>query len=191
MVFLVTGRRFLAGAVLGGLMLAVAGCQAGDTLGALKLGGGGGDPQPQPGQVTLSELRAFCPKVALRQDTAFYRTYEGNAQGDPSKVIYQAAITDVTRSCSYGPGTIQMNVALAGRIVPGPSGSTGTIRMPIHIMVVEGSEVVYEQLHNYQVQIADTAGATQFVFNDPNVVLPQPSSNNVMVFVGYEEQPSN
>jgi hypothetical protein len=142
----------------------------------------------EPGAITDVELRAYCPQVVLRAGTSSYRTHEGQDEEDPSAVIYQAMISETSRACTYGNGMINMNVALAGRVVPGPKGREGQITMPIRVAVTRGDEVLYSQLHRHPVQVA-TGGATQFIFTDAAVTFPQPTQRNVTVFVGYDEGP--
>lgn len=166
-----------------GFILAAAGCQSTDTFGLLNLGR---DEERKP-TISQAELRAFCPRVHLREGTAYFNTYTRDGQNDPSKIIYQASISDVTRSCSFGPGTMTLTVAAAGRVVPGPAGQAGTIRMPIRVAVVQGGEVIYSQLHEYQVVVNAGTGATQFVFTDPNVTIPAPTGTNIQVFTGFDE----
>lgn len=167
-----------------GFILAAAGCQSNDTAGTLDVAGADSKPK-----VTQEELLAYCPGVSLREGTAFYNTYTRDGQDDPSKIIYQASISDVTRSCTYPDGMMTVNVAVAGRIIPGPAGQAGTITMPIRVVLVRGDEVLYTQLHNHQVAIAGTTGATQFVFNDPNVTIPMPERGTIRIFAGFDEGP--
>lgn len=141
------------------------------------------------GQITDVELRAYCPRVELRDGTAFYNTYLRGKEEDPDSVIYQASIAEVTRACNYSGGSLTMTVAAAGRVVPGPQAKAGTITMPIRVAVVQGDSVLYSQLHRYPIQVSEGIGATQFVFNDPAVVIPAPQTRNVTVFVGYDEGP--
>ena len=61
--------------------------------------------------------------------------------------------------------------------------------MPIRVAAVRGDEVLYSQLHKYKVDVASGAAATQFVFEDPSVVIPVPEPNTVQIFVGYDEGP--
>jgi hypothetical protein len=171
-----------------GALAAVAGCQAGGGLGI----GGWGTPRAEPaappaGQITADELRAYCPRVTLRSGTAFYNSYDRGFEGDRTRIIYQASLNEVTRSCSYDGGTLTMTVAAAGRVVPGPVGRDGTISMPIRVAVVRGEEVLYSKLHTYQLPIIGSAPATQFVFSDPAAVFPAPTARNVEVFVGFDE----
>jgi hypothetical protein len=182
--------RFLGRIMAVGFMLAAAGCQSGDTVGLLKLGG---DSEPKE-KVALNELRAFCPRVQLRDGEAVTESYtrdgkdkDGNV--DRTKLIHQASIGDVTRSCSYGPGTMTVNVAVAGRVVPGPAATNASVSLPIRIVAMRGEEVLYSQVHQYPVMISPTAGAAQFVFNDPNVTFPTPPDSKVIVYAGFDQGP--
>lgn len=191
----VTNGRFLTGILLSGFMLAVASCQSGDggSGGGVLSGGvlGGGDKKEkaaEDGKVLMSDLVGYCPKVSLREGTAYYNTYAKGGQDDKSKIIYQASITDVTRNCTRANGQLTINVAVAGKVVAGPLGKAGNINMPIRIVVLRGGDVLYSQLHQHQVA-SDGSTATQFVFNDPNATVPDPSAADLQVFAGFDEGP--
>jgi len=177
-------------AVTAMLLLATAGCQSGAQSGDNAIAGVDTTAPPPPeGKVLQSELRAFCPSITVRQGTAFYNTYAKGGDGDASKVIYQASITDSSRSCTRADGNMTIKVAAAGRIVPGPLVQQGTITMPIRVVVTQGGQPIYSQLHQHKVQVSDTSTATQFVFTDPNVVIPIPPDGQARIFVGYDEGP--
>ena len=180
MTFRLLNGRFGAVLTVSSLALAIAGGHSG---GAGKTGGATQE------KVLESELRAYCPPVSLREGTAYFNSYAKGGQDDPSKVAYQASITDVTRSCTHANGMITLNVAVAGKVVPGPAGAQGNITMPIRVVAVRGEEVLYSKLHNYQVSVADSSAATQFVFNDPAVTFPNPAEQNIRVYAGYDEGP--
>ncbi|NJR13176.1 MAG: hypothetical protein HC779_01215 [Phyllobacteriaceae bacterium] len=142
----------------------------------------------EPGRITDVELRAYCPRVTLREGTNAYRTYAGGNTEDPNAVIYQAALGETSRDCNYSGGMLNMTVAVAGRVVPGPKGKSGNITMPIRVAVTRGDEVLYSQLFRHPVTVSET-GATQFVFKDGAVSFPQPNARNIEVFIGYDEGP--
>ncbi len=142
-------------------------------------------------RITESELRAYCPSVSLRDGTAYFNTYEKGGDKDPERVVYQAALTDTTRSCQYGNGTLIMDIAGAGKVVPGPKYKSGTITMPIRVAIREGDKVVYSKLHKQQVRIVNSDTATQFVFNDKGVTIPMPNKQNIQIFIGFDEGPYN
>lgn len=168
-----------------GFAVVLSACQSSDTAGTLDVSR---KDAPPTEKVTQDELQAYCPRVSLREGTAYFSTYPKGAEKNRDNVRYQASITDVSRSCKYVDGGLTMEVGVAGRVVLGPKGSAGTIEMPIRVAVVEGDRVLYSELHKDKVDIGQ-AGTTQFVFTDPNVNLPRPSGPNYQVFVGYDEGP--
>jgi hypothetical protein len=172
-----------AGSLMTGLLLIVAGCQSDNPTRDVP-------DQVKPPVVRESELRAYCPAVSLREGTSYFSTYQKGGDGDPSKVIYQASLGEATRACTYEGGNVTIKVAAAGKIVPGPVGKAGSITMPIRVAVVRGGEVLYSQLHQQQVSVADTAAATQFLFSDPAITIPMPPQRDVSIFVGFDEGPA-
>ncbi len=181
--------RFLAAVTVACLTLGVAGCQSGGTGSFLNLGGKDNKQaqEPDKGKVLASDLLGYCPKVTLKEETGYFNKYAKGGDGDSAKLLYQASIGDVTRSCSRAGGMLTMNIAVAGRVVPGPAASAGPINMPIRIAVSRGDEVLYSQLHDYQVSLGSEVA--QFVFNDPNVVVPIPAERSLRVFAGFDAGP--
>ena len=85
MVFRSFNGRFAAGLMVAGFVLSVAGCQSvGKALdnGALK---------PDTPKVKASDLRAYCPKVTLRDGTAYFNTYATGTTAKPKKKKGDAA----------------------------------------------------------------------------------------------------
>lgn len=183
----VDSRRFLTAVAAAGFILGVAGCQSGGGGNILGLGGSGKKAEPDPGKVLASDLLGYCPKVSIREDTGFFNKYGKGGEDDPSQLVYQASLTDVTRDCTRADGVLTMNIGVAGRVVPGPASTGGAISMPIRIAVTRGDEVLYSQLHNYQTTLG--ANATQFVLNDPNVQVPIPAERSLQVFAGFDGGP--
>ncbi|MHB2265388.1 hypothetical protein [Aliihoeflea sp. PC F10.4] len=133
--------------------------------------------------INIEELRAYCPQVILQSDSAVWSQYERGGEGDASRLVHRTTISDTTRACSYGAGQMTLNVAAAGRVVPGPVGRAGQVSVPIVIEAQRGGEVIYSNRVNYAVQVGDTAGATQFVFNDPAVIIPTDTARQTRITV--------
>ena len=173
---------------LAALMAVLAGCQSGSG----GIFGSPGAKEEKAEQIEQVDLTAYCPQVQLREGTAFYNTYvkagRDEVGDDRSRIIYQASISDVTRSCRYQDGQLHITVAVAGKVVSGPKGKPGTISMPIRIAVLAGEEVAYSQLHKHQVDVT-TSGARQFVLSDPAISIPAPTSRNIRVLAGFDEGP--
>jgi hypothetical protein len=183
--FSVVDSKVMPGALLAGFILAVAGCQSGDSGSVLSAG----TADAPPPKVKESDLTGFCPRVVLREGTAYFNTYAKGGDGDATKVIYQASIADVTRGCKRDAGMLNLDVAVAGKIVPGPLGAVGKITMPIRIAVVQGTNVLFSELYKHEVAVSDPSAASQFVFQAPTIPIPDPTDRNVQIFAGYDEGP--
>lgn len=152
----------------------------GGVLGAALRGGGGQDEQPEV-------VQGDCPQVNLREGTAYFRTHESGGEGDPSRVVHQASIAQVTRQCTLSGGEVVINVVAAGRVVTGPAGGPGTVELPIRVAAVRGDEVLYSELTEYSTTIEQASG--QFLFSDPAVRIPAADADNVQIYVGFDEGP--
>jgi hypothetical protein len=177
--------RVLAAIVVAGFIAAAAGCKSDDSADVLDPGSGDSQEVPE-GKVLQSELRAYCPKVTLRQDDAVLDNYAKNAEDDPSKLMYRSSLSVATRKCSYAAGTLTMEIAVAGRVIPGPLAADGVVKMPIRIEVKRGDETVYDNVASYEVTVSRASGATQFIYNDPNVTIPTPEPGTIQAYVGYD-----
>lgn len=142
-------------------------------------------------KVTEADLRAYCPKVKLNEGTAYLQTYTKGNEDNSDELIYQASISDVTRTCRYRDGQLFITVAAAGRVVNGPQGTGGSITMPIRVAVKEGDQLPYSRLGKFDVTVTPGAGASQFIYKDDQIVIPEPPIRNIQILVGYDEGPYN
>lgn len=172
-----------------GLMMALAGCQSGNPLGALELGSPQRAAEPRPGQVTVDELQAYCPRVMMRTQNAINDTFQRGGDGDPTKLVHRASLSDTTRACAYNGGMLSITVAVAGRVVPGPAGSAGNVQLPLRLSVYRDTELVDDRTISQPVAITDVAGATQFVLND-TITMPNPDARNIRILVGFADKPA-
>lgn len=171
----------------------VAGCNASGGLGGLNPGGGSQTNSEQGVDQKLGTkvVQGVCPSVQLREGTAYLRKYARGGQDDPEKITFQAAIADTTRQCSITGEQMTINVLVAGRAAAGPAGSSGSIKMPIRVVVVENgtNRVVYSELTQFETTLPPGNPTTQFLFNKPDVNIPIVDSRSVKVFVGFDEGP--
>ncbi|MBO6554110.1 MAG: hypothetical protein JJ926_13940 [Roseitalea sp.] len=163
-----------------GMLAALAACQSGGPSEVL-------DVSSNDEAFTEADLRAYCPRVTLLEGTAYLRTYTDGNEGNPDEVVHQAVISDVTRTCRYRNGQLFMTVAAAGRVVNGPKGAPGSLNLPVRVAIRAGENLPYSQLG--RIDVAMGGGATQFIFRDDQIVLPEPETRNLQVIVGFDEGP--
>ena len=174
-----SNRNYSTAFSLAGLVL-LAACQTGGAPSSTSQAASSSE-----GAIRESELRAYCPPISLQQETAVFTTHERGGEGDPNRIVYRTAINDTSRACTYGDGTGTITAAIAGRVVPGPRGRTGTVTLPIRVEATRAGEVLYSKTFQHPVTISDTAGATQFLFTDPGIVIPGGIDRNVRLTVGF------
>ncbi|WP_102959888.1 hypothetical protein [Mangrovicella endophytica] len=125
----------------------------------------------------------YCPKIVLREGTAILKRQKGDA------LDFVASVTGTSRDCRIIDGQLHMKVGVAGRVVPGSATKAAKVNLPIRIAVVRGNEVQYSQMGRQSVTLE--GGATQFVYVDEAVVVPQPTAQDLQVFAGFDEGPQS
>jgi len=161
------------------IVAALAGCNATETM----------RTERATAQANVAPVvQAYCPQVVIRTDTGFHRSYVGKATDDQSKLIYQASLADVTRSCTANETTLTINVMAQGRVVAGPAGKTGDVSLPIMVEVVDGENVIYSQKVAFNATIPPE-GSGQFIFQKPDVSIPNAAggaSRFTTVRIGFD-----
>jgi hypothetical protein len=171
------------------LALSLAACQSSGKSGAPVISSASpkAEQPAKSGKVDIAALEQFCPRITLRSGTAYYDRYEKGGDGDPGRIVNQASITEVSRSCTPDNDNVKINAALAGRIVPGPKGKPGTVTVPVRVAVVKGDQVIYSKLFKHDVKTGQNA--TDFIFNDPDIVIPKPDRPDIGIFIGFDPGP--
>jgi hypothetical protein len=178
------------GVLAASLLMVLSGCNAGNPGGVL---GSAADkpaatPAADPAATVAAAVQGFCPPITLRDGTAYYRTYAKGAKDDATKIVYQASLADTTRSCTRSETGMTITAMVQGRLVAGPEGKAGQVMLPIRVAVTDGETVVYSELTQFPVTLADVAQASQFVFTK-DVPVPGTVSGLTKVHVGFDEGP--
>lgn len=154
-------------------------------------------PEPPTAEQQAAIVQGACPKVVLREGTAYHVVYAKGAKktpdgrADPEKLRYQASIAQTTRQCRVQGQAVIMTVVAAGRLVTGPSGAAEQVELPIRVAAVDGETTVYSELTKFPVQIPADLSPSQFVFTKSEIVLPNGVTPLTKVFVGFDEGPYN
>lgn len=184
-----------ASAVLGAGLLSA--CNSSSTGNQIEntLGSASPPPQQSAGLPPIDEVqdpRAYCPKTVMRAGTETLDVYPADMRSDDPdaarKLRFRATITDVVRECNYAGEFLTMKVGVAGRVVSGPGGETGELLMPIRVAATQGQTVLYSKLHDVPVVLSPGRPNTRFSYVDAQVVIPKPERENIVVYVGYDEQ---
>jgi hypothetical protein len=177
------------GLVAASLMGMLAACSSTDTKGALDLGGQTANTAPQP-----PVIQGDCPRIVLRDGTAYHDVYAPGAKPlpdgskDQSKLMYQASIANTTRQCRVSGADMFITVQVAGRIVLGQAGAKGNVKLPIRVAVTEGDKVLYSELVPFETPLPVNEPSNQFLFSKDDVKIPAGAGLS-MVYVGFDNGP--
>ncbi len=179
----VTGN-ILRLSVAASLLAVLAGCNSSNPSDSLAV-----NPPAAQANAVAPVVQANCPTITILDANAVHRVYAGG-NGDPSKLVYQASLSDTTRSCSMSESTLTVNVLAQGRIVPGPLSKPGRVTLPIRVTVKDGDGELFSQVTNFAVDVPAGSAGTQFIFNNPNVAIPNApggASRQTNVFISFDE----
>ena len=137
-----------------------------------------------------NELTDYCPAVRIRAGTESIRFYKGRDKTNEDNLRYQATLTKVARECAYVGQNLEIKVGALGRVITGPAGGAGTVKMPIRVAVQQGGCSRHFELHQTQATVAQGAANSGFEFVDEKIVIPAPTSTNVRVYLGFDETPN-
>lgn len=149
------------------------------------------------GQTEAAVIQGGCPQIYLRDGTAFHDVYAGAAKTlpdgskDQSGLIYRAAMAETNRQCRQTPNGLVMTVQAAGRLIKGPAGEskTGTVKLPIRVVVTDDSTVLYSELTQFDVALPANEPATQFLFTKTDVAIPSGAGALSKVYIGFDNGP--
>ncbi len=148
------------------------------------------NPQPNIDEKTQSQvMQGTCPPVSLREGTAYFTQYAKGGDGDPTKVINQATITETTRQCRMVGTDIVMTVQASGRVLAGPAGGPGTVQLPLRVVVRDTENTVYSELTKTPVELPAADPTAQFLFTNSTVTFPAALARSVKVWVGFDPGP--
>ena len=110
-------------------------------------------------------------------------------EGASSKLLYRGSITEVVRECNSAGTFLNIRVGVRGRYLSGPQGNTGTFDMPVRVAVTQGDAVLYSTLHQIPATLQPGQQNDNFAYVDENISIPKPDSENIIIYVGYDEGP--
>lgn len=177
--------------ILSAVLLFISGCTS-LNLGTANVGNNVNDKSNTETQSAVAVVQGQCPRTNFREGTTFFRAYARGKENDPSQITYQASLADATRTCAINEDQLKVSVFAAGRVLAGPKGKAGTFELPIRVAVIDRTtnEVLYSELTQQAVTLTEPNLTGQFLFNDPNIVLPAGAAGETLIFVGFDEGPT-
>lgn len=182
------GQRSKRGSVLA-IATVLGACSSTPNLNPGGLLSGGRDLEAE--QRSLAEFAPIevCPEIQVRDGTQTMTISERARGSEPGAVRFQATLTKFARECKTTAGVTTVRVGVAGRLLAGLTGATGTVDLPVRVALVRnGSELVSSELLKIPATI--NPGEAQVLWSRIVDNLSIPSSQaqaRYVIYVGFDE----
>jgi hypothetical protein len=129
--------------------------------------------------------------VTIRSGASAWQLPSG---GRATDVRYQGSLGQLVRECAILGETMTMRVGVEGRLLVGPKGGPGNVKVPIRMaLVAEGPTPKPLSSKFYNVDVSVPEGASQAVFSivEDDLTFPMPANRdigNYVVYVGFDPQ---
>ncbi len=78
-----------------------------------------------------------CPKFVIWPRDRTITRYEEGRVGDGLAIIHRGELTRTARECRIEPGRVTVKYGFSGRVLLGPKGRPGAIRLPVVVYVTD------------------------------------------------------
>lgn len=87
--------------------------------------------------VPLGEIAAGCPRLSVSPHGNHLTIYEDGRAGDGLAIMHRGEITKTARECQIEPGRVTVRYGFSGRVLLGPRGHAGNVKLPITVVVTD------------------------------------------------------
>lgn len=89
------------------------------------------------GQVSMETAITGCPKFTIWPRDRLLTVYDIGRVGDGLAIQYRGEITKTARECEIQPNHVVVKYGFAGRVLLGPRGRPGQVKMPVKIHLTD------------------------------------------------------
>lgn len=142
------------------------------------------------GSTPVGEVAHGCPRLTISPHGGHLTIYEAGRAGDGLAIMHRGEITKTARECQIEPGRVTVRYGFSGRVLLGPRGHAGTVRLPINVSVtdakrakVSGDTVSVDATVAVDNPIAYFSTVRTITFDIPEGTRP----GEFEVFVGFDQ----
>jgi hypothetical protein len=85
----------------------------------------------------VGEVAHGCPRLSVSPHGNHLTIYENGRAGDGLAIMHRGEITKTARECQIEPGRVTVRYGFSGRVLLGPRGHAGNVKLPINVVVTD------------------------------------------------------
>ena len=89
------------------------------------------------GEVSIETAITGCPKFIIWPRDRLLTVYDIGRAGDGLAIQYRGEITKTARECRVQPNQVTIKYGFAGRVLLGPRGRPGPVRLPVKVHLTD------------------------------------------------------
>lgn len=107
------------------------------------------------GSSSFPSADSNCPKFVVWPNDRRLTKYEAGKEGDSLAIEYRGEITKNARECSMSPSAVSVKFGIAGKVLLGPKGQSGSINLPLVVHVTgQDRQKISSQTYNVPVNVS-------------------------------------
>lgn len=142
------------------------------------------------GGASVGEVAHGCPRLTISPHGGHLTIYEAGRAGDGLAIMHRGEITKTARECQIEPGRVTVRYGFSGRVLLGPRGHAGNLRLPVNVIVTDakraritGDSVSVDATVAVDNPIAYFSTVRSITFDIPEGTRP----GEFEVFVGFDQ----
>lgn len=141
------------------------------------------------GGVSIETAFTGCPKFSIWPRDRLLTVYDVGRVGDGLAIQYRGEITKTARECQIQPNQVSIKYGFAGRVLLGPRGRPGPVRMPVKIHLTDNNRnIISTQNMTVDVTIPNDnpVGYFSAVNNVAFDVAPGVAAGDYQLFIAFD-----
>jgi hypothetical protein len=158
------------------------------------VGGGSSTTTTAQGDAPTAPADLDCPGVEIRQGASTYALSAADNGSAALSLRYQANFVRFARECVLRGPNVTLKVGVEGRVILGPAGTPGEIKLPVRLAVVKeglNPQTIWTKFYMVPVQVPPGQSNIAFVHVEEDMTFPMPPGNQFdqyVVYVGFDPQ---
>jgi len=149
-------------------------------------------PMAQASDSPQSDLD--CPQVSILQGASSFSEAAPDNGSEALSTRFQASFIRFARECALRGKDVAMKVGIEGRVILGPAGTPGEVRLPVRLAVVKegiNPETIWTKFYMVPVTLRPGEPFATFTHVEEDMTFPMPPGNQFdqyVIYVGFDPQ---